>query len=216
MPVLIPSILTRDAQDFHEKLSFLENVPEVNEVQIDFADGKFVDNQTLNPKQLGFFTTRLQLEAHLIVNYPQHYFHDLEALGFKRLILHHESFHDQEHLITALKNARHLGFSCGVALSPHTEVGVLDRLIDQIDMALLLGVYPGWQGQELLPETLDRISALRKRHPYVVIGVDGGVNLENFQSLIAHGADRLVVGSAMWITQDPKQVIREFLEKMKS
>lgn len=211
MPTLVPAILTRDPSEVEEKIRYLESVPEITEVQIDFADGKFVPNTTAMPKEVNALDTHLYLEAHLMVQAPQHYFHDLELLRPRTVIIHYESYHDLGHLFAALKNIKALGMGAGVAINPRTEVSVLDKLAGDIDIALVMGVTPGFQGQEFLAETLDRVQNLRKKHPQMIIEVDGGVKLENFEALVAHGADRIVVGSGIWQNKDPKQTIKQFL-----
>jgi len=215
MPQLIPAILTKDPSEVEEKIRFLEGIPEITDVQIDFADGKFVPNETAMPKELFGLETRLYLEAHLMTRHPQYYFHDLENLGARTIFLHHESQHSVHELLTAVKNVKALGPRVGLAISPHTEASAFDPFINEIDVAMILGVNPGWQGQKFLPETLERVADLRKRHSGVIIEVDGGVSLENIESIAAHGADRIVVGSAIWQTADPKKTIQKFLKKIR-
>ncbi len=216
MAKLIPSILTKDPEEIHEKIRFLEQIPELAEIQIDFADGKFVSNELAYPRDIGKLDTRLALEAHLMVQRPQDYFHDLEFLGVQTVFLHHESFHSNEQVGIALRNLRHLGFRCGLAVNPSTEIAVFDQFVDHLDEALLMGVYPGLQGQEFIAETLERVAALRKRHPNVIIEVDGGIKLFNVESIVGYGADKVNVGSGIWQTPDPKKTISEFLRLLRS
>ncbi len=215
MAILVPAILTKDPEEVFRKLKFLESLPEITDVQIDFEDGKFVNNDTVLPRALGPLATRLRVEAHLMVQEPQQYFHDLEAMGAKFLFLHYESFPEEGKLLTAVRNAQIMGFECGVALNPETELTVVDRLAGKIDGILLMSVNPGWQGQEFLPETFDRLQILRKAHENAIIEVDGGMKLENFGRVVASGANRIVVGSGIWKTPDPKQTIHDFLSRIK-
>ena len=212
---LIPSILTRSPDEIREKLRLLSEIPEITDVQIDFADGKLVPNELVHPSKIGELHTRLNLEAHLMVVKPSHYFHDLQHLGFKTVFIHYESFSNKEHVETALKNMKSLGFRSGLAVNPTTEIAVFDWLFGHFDEALIMGVNPGLQGQDFIPETLERIQALRKNHEDVIIEVDGGVKLNNVGSLIAHGANKLNVGSGIWITSNPEATIHEFLKKLK-
>lgn len=215
MAVLIPAILSKSPEEIEEKIKFLESIPEIEEVQIDFADGKFVPNATAMPREISGLQTGLFIEAHLMTQAPQNYFHDLELLRTRTLLLHYESFISVAALSAALNNAKTLGMGAGVAINPQTEISALGPLAADLDMVLIMGVVPGFQGQQFIPETLDRIAELRKKHPKMIIEVDGGVKLENFQSMVAHGADRIVVGSAIWQTKDPKAAIYEFLKKLK-
>lgn len=215
MPILVPAILSKDPEEVREKVKLLESIPEISDLQIDFEDGQFVDNYTALPKDLAGLETRLKLEAHLMVKSPGQYFENLERLKIELLFLHFESFAKVEELLTAVSNARALGFRCGVAINPGTETSVVDRFVDQIDGVLLMSVNPGWQGQKFIPESLERLEVLRKAHRNAILEIDGGINLDNFETVVAHGADRIVVGSGIWQTPDPKETIYQFLEKLK-
>lgn len=212
MAVFIPAILTRDPDEVLEKLEFLSQFHEIADVQIDFADGEFVPNTTVLPNQLSRFDDRFAIEAHLMLRRPNYFFHNLEVLGVDTVIIHYESFHNSEELKTALKNIRHLGMKNGVAVNPQTETQVLDGVMEEIDLALIMGVNPGFQGSPFAQETFARIEALRKKHPNAIIEVDGGIKLDNFGLALSAGADRIVVGSGLWVTPDPEETIKNFLE----
>lgn len=215
MTILVPSILTKDPEEVHEKLRFLESIPELSVVQIDFADGKFVPNELCYPKDIGRLETRLEIEAHLMVRNPQAYFHDLEAMGAKTVFIHYESFHSNHELETALANARHTRLRRGLAINPQTEVGIFSNFINQIEETLIMGVNPGFQGAAFIPETLERCASLRVMYPDAIIEVDGGVKLNNIETLVAAGASKVNVGSGIWQTPDHKKTIRELLNKLK-
>lgn len=215
MALLIPAILSRDPEEIREKLAFLEKIPEITAVHLDFADGQFVPNETVRPKDLRDLRTRLELEAHLMTAHPQNYFHDLEHLGTSLVLIHYESFMQTAGVATALNNVKSLGLLAGLAINPSTEVLVFDDFITDLKVAMLMNIHPGFQGQPFLPESLERLEVLRKTHPEALIEVDGGVNLDNFETLIGHGADRLVVGSGIWHSPNPKKRIHEFLRKLK-
>lgn len=214
MAILVPSILSKDPEEIRGRIEFLESIPEIQIVQIDFADGKFVPNKLPEPKEIGELETRLELEAHLMVMDPGRYLHDLEALGVHTVFVHYESFYTHEALQNTLKNAQQMGFIVGLAVNPQTDILVFDYFAKDIDEAMVMGVNPGFQGQPLNPETLERVKTLEKKHGHVIIEVDGGVKLTNVGSIIAHGADKLNVGSGIWQSADPKETIHKFLEKL--
>lgn len=216
MAILIPSILTKSPDEVHEKLDFLAEIPEISAAQIDFADGRFVPNELATPKDIGVLGTRLELEAHLMVQKPQAYFHDLEYMGVEIVFIHFESFHSHHEVETALRNMKYMGFRCGLAVNPLTDIDVFDRFLDHLDELLVMGVNPGFQGQPFVPETLDRVSLLRKKYPDAIIEVDGGVKLDNIATVVAHGASKVNVGSGIWLTPDPKETVYKLLEKLKS
>lgn len=211
MAVLVPAILTREPSEVKEQFSFLESFPQITDVQIDFADGKFVPNKTVLPKELEMFDSKFRVEAHMMVFQPQNYLHDLEGLEIDSVIIHYESSRDHGRLESVLSNIKSLGMKCGLAINPNTEIGVFDMFIEQIDVAVIMSVNPGFQGQAFISETLDRIKALRQKHPDAIIEVDGGVKLENVGEVIGAEADRIVVGSGIWVTPEPKSTIKKFL-----
>lgn len=216
MPSIIPAILTRDPEEVAEKIRFLETIPEITDVHIDFADGKFVPNSTCLPQSLKEIKTRLRLEAHLMTWKPQDYLHDLQVNGFWRVIFHFESYPLSRDLLIALSNARVLDLSPGAAINPRTELNMVDGFADHIDMVQVMGVEPGFQGKEFIQETLERLQSLRNQEKNVTIQADGGINLDNFQTIIAHGAERLVVGSGIWQTPDARQTIDEFISRLEA
>src|SRR3989338_9708869 len=110
MAQLIPAILTKDPGEVSEKLEFLDGIQKIKEVKIDFEDGRFVENTTIMPKDLWGVKTRFKIEAHLMVAFPQAYFHDLEILNPRRGIFHYESFFNSPHLASSLQNLKAMGF----------------------------------------------------------------------------------------------------------
>lgn len=215
MTMIVPAVLTKNPDEFQEKLEFLESIQKIMDIHLDIADGEFVTNHTFLPKELGKINSRIKVEAHMMVKNPQYYFHDLEYAGVKMVSIHYESFFRLSDLETALKNAKFLGFETGLFLNPETEVSVVDSLADNLDVLALMSVHPGYQGQKFVPESYDRLELLRKKHPHALIEIDGGINLDNFSSIKEHRPDRIVIGSGIWQTKDVKQRIQEFFERLK-
>ncbi|MBI4050391.1 MAG: hypothetical protein HY396_00220 [Candidatus Doudnabacteria bacterium] len=215
MATLVPAILTRDPEEVYEKIKFLESVPGITDIQIDFEDGKFVDNKTILPHDLQTLETKLQIEAHLMVQNPERFFHQLEHLGVKTAVFHFESFSNFSEIETAIGNAKSLDLKVGLAINPATELAVVEKFADQVDLCLLMSVHPGLQGQNFLRASLGRLKTLRNRHRGLIIEIDGGINLDNFETIVGFGADRIVVGSGIWQTPDPKKTIHHFLQKLK-
>jgi ribulose-phosphate 3-epimerase len=209
--VIIPGILTRDAEEIYEKIKVLESIPEVSEIHLDFADGVFVQNTTVLPGQLWDPQTRLKIEAHLMVKDPHKYFHDLEHIGVKRVILQYESFGNVPDLLNAIGNLKAMGMECAVALNVGTEISSFDPVVSQIDAVVIMSIAPGFQGQPFLPETYSRLDALHKNYPDLAVQIDGAVNSANISKIQNHGVSRFTVGSGIWHSPDPKKRIYELL-----
>ena len=102
---------------------------------------------------------------------------------------------------------------CGVALNPHTPVESLKEVLDDLDMVLIMSVNPGFGGQKFIPNTLNKIRALRhminERGIATKIEIDGGVTLENATAIVKAGADVLVAGNTVFKSRDPKDTIAQ-------
>ncbi|OGE76268.1 MAG: hypothetical protein A3C85_00310 [Candidatus Doudnabacteria bacterium RIFCSPHIGHO2_02_FULL_48_21] len=215
MATLLPAILSKDTDEVHEKIKFLESIPEITEVHIDFEDGKFVPNTTVLPKDLFGLKTRLKIDAHMMVTEPQAYFHDLEHLGADTVDVHFESFNGFRELLNAASNLRTMKMRAAVVINPETDIAVFQAVAPQIDIMFVMSVYPGFQGKPFLPQSLDRIHSLRKSYPGGIIQIDGGISRANIEAVRGHGADRIVVGSGIWQNMDVKKTIYELLELIK-
>jgi ribulose-phosphate 3-epimerase len=193
---IIPAILTNDLSEFKESLSALFFS---KTIQIDFMDGEFVETNSINPSDL-ILNNNSFFEAHLMVNNPVKYFETLKSKGFQRIILHKESqgFDD------ALKNAEKFGFEICVAFNPKTK----PILIKNITRYLFLTVNPGKQGQKFIKERLKDVLEFKQKNK-VVVGVDGGVNLNSLEYL--QEVDFICVGSFITKSKNPKEAYEKLV-----
>ena len=185
--MIIPSILEKTTADFAHKLAKIKTIGKVPRVQVDFCDELFVPSHTLQVEDIGHVPKldKAEWEAHIIV--------------------HYESFPEERDLEEALEAITELGMKPGIAISPETYVSTVRYFTDTIKHFTILSVEPGKQGNPFLPQTYDRVKTLREMAPNAIIEVDGGVNASNAGALIASGADYLVVGSALFETENIKQ-----------
>lgn len=198
MATIVPAILEKTKQDFDARARSFERLPDALRIQVDFADGAFVSNTTVAVHELDALSPVFTWEAHLMVKEPIDFF-DYQMLGFSMLIVHYEAFGSVEQLESALRQIRTLGLKTGLAFNPETAVNQVVRFAELVDQFTVLSIHPGLQGQVLLPEVYDRISALRAALPEAVIEVDGGVNSETARRAVQCGANLLAVGSALWV-----------------
>jgi ribulose-phosphate 3-epimerase len=130
---------------------------------------------------------------------PERYLEDFKAAGADMLTVHVEA---SRHMQRVLAQIRALGMRPGLALNPATPLEALEYLLDDIDMALIMSVNPGFGGQSFIPASYAKIRKLRAmldaRRPGLLIQVDGGVTPENTPDLVKCGADVLVSGSAFF------------------
>lgn len=212
--MIIPALLETNAKQFQVRLKEVCALKGIKTVQVDFADGEFVANKTLLVEEIKLPKSKIQFEAHLMINRPEN-FSAYKKVGFDKVILHYESFDNEAELEDALDEIRKLKMKPALAISPTTSVSVLRYFSDNILDFTLLGVVPGKQGQTMLPETLDRLMELRDHAKNgTVIEVDGGVNAENIAGLIDAGASQCVVGSAL-VNGDIQENYQELLDALK-
>ncbi len=193
--IIIPAILTKDENTLKQELLALEQNLLIKWSQIDIMDNAFVPYSSIS---LGFFkniSTRLFLEAHLMVIKPDDYLNLCYEGGFKRVIFHIES---QVESLEFIKRVKLLGLEVGVALNPETPCSKIEPLIPYVDLVLFLGVHPGQQGQTFVKDVLTKIKEFRKSYPHVLISVDGGVHLDNVHDFNQSGVNMVIMGSALW------------------
>ncbi len=230
---IIPAIIAKDFKELEAKIKLVE--PHVKTVQLDVMDGIFVANKTWpyteNYREPFSINTlyrerfSVDLEAHLMVDAPHRVLNEWLGSKIGRVILHWEAMekiHNHELLpyktqVTAgwpvsnlAEEAHKNNKEFGVALNLETPISALDNFISYVDLALLMSVKPGAGGQEFKKEVIPKIIALRQRYPDVKIEVDGGVNADNIAELVKAGADFLVMGSAIFGSEDIEQAIKEF------
>lgn len=199
MAQIIPAILEKTKEGFLEKVASAVKLPGLERIQVDFGDGSFIDNKLLDASEMDTLNPAFVWEAHLMVKNPKDFL-DCQICGFKIIIVHYEAYSSADDLKKALADIKSMGFKTGVAINPDTSVDALDNVA--ADQYLIMSVVPGKQGQGFLPETLERIMALRKLIPHAIIEVDGGINETNIKSVKAVGADLICVGSALMRASD--------------
>jgi ribulose-phosphate 3-epimerase len=200
MPKLIPAILTDDPLDLERKLRQVEEW--TDEAHIDFMDGEFVETLSVPPESLTSLNPRIDLEAHLMVRHPEAFVHPFQGSRIKRLIFHAEAVDNRDFIIRLFAAE---GFSVGLAINPETPLDVVAEHLAEIEVVHCLTVHPGRQGNPFQPGVLDKVRRLREQWSSGTIAVDGGINQETIRAVVNAGADRLVVGSSIWRTTDPRK-----------
>lgn len=192
---IIPAVLATTEEEYKQKIDKLTSCPELTEgwVQIDLMDNKFVPNKSIGLDVVAKYPINLKKEAHLMVINPLDWVDDLKRLGFIRIIFHLESGNPEP----VIKHIRKTTLEIGLAINPVTTVEKLNPFVDRIDLVLIMGVHPGFSGQQFIAETVDRVketSQLRSKNNNLIIEVDGGVG-KHVRELVDAGAKNLVMGS---------------------
>lgn len=191
---IIPSILVHTEEEFTSAIKAVSQ--SVSMVQIDIADGVFVPNTTWAEPDLIADILDIDCELHLMTSFPLEEVRNWEFVDqVKRVFVHYESTNDIGHTVNAIHS---YGWQVGIALNPDTDVHVIDDYKEEIDAVLLMGVIPGFQGQEFIKETLDKIKKLRQTYPSLYISIDGAVNESTIEDIVKSGASAVCPGSAIF------------------
>ncbi|HRN79808.1 MAG TPA: ribulose-phosphate 3-epimerase [Ferruginibacter sp.] len=215
MPIIAPSLLSANYLNLAADCEML-NASEAEWFHLDVMDGKFVPNISFGPMIIEFIrkTTTRVCDVHLMIVEPERYAEAFKNAGADILTVHVEAC---THLHRNIQQIKSLGMKAGVAVNPHTPLSLIEHVIGDIDLVCLMSVNPGFGGQSFIPETLRKISDLKKmiqeKNAPVLIEVDGGVSVHNASSIVQAGADVLVAGNAVFKSPDPIQTIAA-LKKM--
>lgn len=210
MVSIVPAILATKESDYRNSLAVASALP-TEWVHVDIVDGKFADNQTVSLETIKKYKTSSFLEGHLMAVDPSSYVPDLISFGFRKIILPAETEESLSDLIETVKKAKIL---VGLSLNPETGPETIKPLLDQVDFVLLLGVHPGFTGQEIIPQSVEKLANLVNILPAGVrIEFDGGINPDNIKIVADSGADILVVGHLV-TSPNPKEEFNRLLRRL--
>jgi len=208
-PEIIPGILTHTLEEYTHRLEMVEESP-ATWAHVDIMDGQFVPNISVMPHEFMSLTTRLKLEIHLMAFRPERYFADLTVAGATRVLLHREAYQSFEECKQALQMASEYFPEVGLVINPDTEVESYADL--PIVSVQCMSVHPGASGQPFLESAFEQVKKVAAQKLPVTIAVDGGVSEDNIRELQAIGAERFVITSHLYITNNLPQRFNYFTQ----
>lgn len=195
-----PSILAGDFSNLGSEIKRLEQGG-ADMIHVDVMDGHFVPNLTIGPpviKSLRKYTN-LPFDVHLMISPVHKYIKNFSDAGSDIITIHPEATEDVKDSIDLIKS---LGKKVGLSLNPDTPIEVIENYFEEINLVLVMTVYPGFGGQKFISKILEKIKNLKKikdeKKFKFDIEVDGGINFENNNMVINAGANILVSGTTIF------------------
>ncbi|AEW85182.1 ribulose-phosphate 3-epimerase [Flavobacterium columnare NBRC 100251 = ATCC 23463] len=215
--LIAPSVLAADFANLQRDIEMI-NTSEADWFHIDIMDGVFVPNISFGMPVLEAIKryAKKTIDVHLMIVDPDRYISTFKKLGADILTVHLEAC---VHLHRTLQAIKAEGMKAGVALNPHTNITLLEEVIQEIDVVCIMSVNPGFGGQSFIENTYSKVERLKalieKKGASTLIEIDGGVSTKNAKKLVQAGADILVAGSFVFNSNDPKKTIIDLKEVVK-
>jgi len=215
--VLSSSILSANFARLGEEIATVEAAG-VDWIHVDVMDGHFVPNITMGPfiVETCRRITKLPLDVHLMIENPERYIEAFAKAGASGLTVHVETCPD---IVSTLKKIKALGCKAGAVLNPETPVGAIQPALMEADLILVMSVHPGYSGQSFMPESVARVSEIRKKldalRSSAWLEVDGGIDVKTLPEMREAGATAFVAATAIFKNpQGPAEGVRALRAKL--
>ncbi len=215
--LIAPSVLAADFANLQRDIEMI-NTSDADWFHIDIMDGVFVPNISFGMPVLRDIAKHASktIDVHLMIVDPDRYINTFAELGSDILTVHYEACTHLHRTLQAIKDA---GMKAGVAMNPHTNVSLLEDVINSIDVVCIMSVNPGFGGQSFIENTYQKVAQLKeiilRKNANTLIEIDGGVSDKNAKQLVDAGADVLVAGSYIFKSTNPIQTIQDLKNRIK-
>lgn len=211
--LIAPSLLSADMTRLGEEVNDVMQAG-ADMIHFDVMDNHYVPNLTFGPpvcKALRQRFPNLPIDVHLMASPVDELILQFAKAGANRISIHPDA---TIHLDRSLQLIKEQDCEAGLVLNPATAIDCLDWCIYRLDFVLVMTVNPGFGGQRLIPEVIDKIRLIKEKYPTLAICVDGGVSIDNISTLAKAGATQFVAGSAIFSSEDYGKTIKLMREKL--
>lgn len=211
--LILPSLLSADITRLGEEVAQVINAG-ADMIHFDVMDNHYVPNLSFGPpvcETLHKCFPNLLLDVHLMTNPVDNLIKQFAKAGANRISIHPDA---TIHLDRSLELIQQQGCQAGLVLNPAVPPDCLAWCTHRLDFVLIMTVNPGFGGQALIPEVIDKVKLIHQRYPTLPLCVDGGINIDNIAMLAAAGASQFVAGSAIFSSKDYTKTINAMRLKL--